>query len=239
MSKAPVYFFSHGGPTFMYQSDEDPTTDSGAFRALRKIGKEIVEEIKPSAVIVLSAHWQTGRESVEVNAGELTELIYDFYGFPDHMYREKYPSVGSRELASKVVEVLGASGIKALPTKRGLDHGVWVPFKVAFPPGQELKVPVVQLSLFGNESPERHIALGRALAPLRDENVVIIGSGMTVHNLRDMFQTLGRKVPYAKRFDDALAAAVTTSTGEEREAAMIKLFGTSDIHHAHPTKEHL
>ena len=99
--------------SYIMLMSSDPTTDSGAFRALREIGKEIVETVKPKAVVVLSAHWQSSRDTIYVNTAESTDLIYDFSGFPSFMYKETYPHVGSRDIASKVIDVLQSKGIKA------------------------------------------------------------------------------------------------------------------------------
>ncbi|KAK7208348.1 aromatic ring-opening dioxygenase LigB subunit [Myxozyma melibiosi] len=238
-NRTPVYFFSHGGPTFMYSDKDSDGGDLGAFNTLRKIGKEIVEKVKPKAVVVFSAHWQSSKDTIEVNSAEITDLIYDFYGFPSYMYKEEYPNVGSQSVAQKVINQLQASGIKAKAVNRGLDHGVWVPFKVAFPPETNpLKVPVIQVSLFKTEDPNQHVALGKALAPLRDENILIIGSGMTVHNLREMGYYWGSVAPYAKKFDTMVENAVEY-TGEQRENALAGLIKTSEANKAHPTKEHL
>ncbi|KAK9376663.1 Extradiol ring-cleavage dioxygenase, class III enzyme, subunit B [Lipomyces chichibuensis] len=239
-NRTPVYFFSHGGPTFMYADrDEGGGGDLGAFKMLRQIGKEIVEKIRPKAVVVFSAHWQASPDLVEVNTAEITDLIYDFNGFPSFMYKEKYPNIGSKAVAQRVLDQLQISGIRAKGVSRGLDHGVWIGFKVAFPDFQELKVPIIQVSLFGTDNPNQHFALGKALAPLRDENILLIGSGMTVHNLREMGYYWGSVAPYAKRFDDMLARTLSSDVGRAREDAMAKLIETDDAHKSHPTKEHL
>ncbi|KAK9480986.1 Extradiol ring-cleavage dioxygenase, class III enzyme, subunit B [Lipomyces japonicus] len=238
-SRTPVYFFSHGGPTFMYSDKSEEGGDLGAFNTLRKIGKSIVEEIKPKAIVVFSAHWQASPDTVEVNTAEFTDLIYDFYGFPSYMYKEKYANVGSASIGEKIIKLLSASGIKARGVKRGLDHGVWVPFKVAFSDAQPVKVPIIQVSLFATEDPNQHYNLGKALAPLRDENIVIIGSGMTVHNLREMGYYWGSKAPYAKKFDDILEKAVNGNTGENRRKALADIFNSPESNKSHPTKEHL
>ncbi|KAK9352735.1 Extradiol ring-cleavage dioxygenase, class III enzyme, subunit B [Lipomyces doorenjongii] len=239
VNRTPVYFLSHGGPTFMYSDKDEDGGDLGAFKMLRKIGKEIVEKIRPKAVVVFSAHWQASRDHVEVNTAEITDLIYDFYGFPSFMYKENYPNVGSKTIAQRVLDQLQSSGIKAKGVSRGLDHGVFVPFKVMFPDFQELKVPIIQVSLFGTDNPNQHFALGKALAPLRDENIVIVCSGMTVHNLREMSSYWGSVAPYAKQFDDMLARVLSSDVGTVREDAMANLIKTDEAHKSHPTKEHL
>ncbi|PWY83423.1 aromatic ring-opening dioxygenase LigB subunit [Aspergillus heteromorphus CBS 117.55] len=245
MAKTPVYFLSHGGPNIMYDHEHP------AYHKLGEIGREITTKVKPRAVVVFSAHWQAGRDTVEVNTAEITDLIYEyvwwcpvcgcFYGFPNHYYEEKYPNVGSREVADKVLGALKEAGIKAEGVKRGLDHGVWASFKCAFEPEKNpLNVPVVQVSLFKNEDPIQHYRLGQAVARLREENILIIVSGMAVHNLRDMQFTWGdpRPLPYTVSFDEALKDAVTTAPAE-REKAMAELLKRGDARQAHPFFDHL
>ncbi|KAJ5946099.1 hypothetical protein N7454_002938 [Penicillium verhagenii] len=233
--KTPVYFLSHGGPNVMYEVDHP------AYRKLGQIGREITTKVKPRAVVVFSAHWQGGKDTIYVNTAEETDLIYDFYGFPDHYYKEKYPNVGSKEVAQKVLDSLKDAGIDAKGVKRGLDHGVWASFKCAFEPDSNaLDVPIVQVSLFDTEDPNQHYRLGQAVARLREDNILIIVSGMAVHNLRDMRFTWGKPqpLPYAVSFDEALKEAVT-SEPEEREAAMAALLKRPDARQAHPTFDHL
>ncbi|BCR89690.1 DODA-type extradiol aromatic ring-opening family dioxygenase [Aspergillus chevalieri] len=233
--RTPVYFLSHGGPNVMYQVDHP------AYKRLGQIGREITTKVKPRAVVVFSAHWQASQDTIQVNTAEITDLIYDFYGFPGHYYKEKYPNVGSAEVAKKVLDALGAAGIKAKGVKRGLDHGVWASFKCAFEPDENpLNVPIVQVSLFKTEDPVQHYRLGQAVSHLRDDNILIIASGMAVHNLRDMMFSFGdpRPLPYTASFDEALKDAVT-SVPEDREKAMAELLKRPDARQAHPYFDHL
>ncbi|RPB01744.1 Extradiol aromatic ring-opening dioxygenase [Choiromyces venosus 120613-1] len=235
--RTPVYFVSHGSPNVMYE------TEHPAFAKLQSIGKEITTKIKPKAIVVFSAHWQATASKIEVNTAEFTDLIHDYYGFPDHYYKHKYPNVGSRELAERVLGLLEGAGIDSVGVKRGLDHGVFAPFTCMFDPEDNpLGVPLVQVSLFGQEDPNLHYALGKAVAKLRDEGVVIIGSGMAVHNLRDLrFAMMSNKpLDYVAPFDNAIKEAVVNVTsGEERKTKLAELLRRSDARKAHPTFEHL
>ncbi|KAJ5484840.1 hypothetical protein N7539_004828 [Penicillium diatomitis] len=215
-----------------------------AYKELGKIGREITTKVKPSAVVVFSAHWQGGRDTIYVNTAEHTELIYDFYGFPSHYYEEKYPNVGSKTVAQKVLDALKNAGIDAKGVQRGLDHGVWASFKcgrIAFEPeSNPLNVPIVQVSLFDSEDPSQHYRLGQAVSRLREQNILIIVSGMAVHNLRDLRFAFGnsRPLPYAVSFDEALKDAATKSSAE-REKALVDLLKRPDARQAHPTFDHL
>jgi 4,5-DOPA dioxygenase extradiol len=138
-------------------------------------------------------------------------VIYDYYGFPAHYYKVKYPNTGSKEVSSKVLSALKTSGISAKGVSRGLDHGVFAPFTVAFnPESNPLNVPLVQVSLFDSDDADQHYRLGEAMQGLREEGIVVIVSGMAVHNLRDMWQAMQRPapMPYSLSFDAALKEAV-------------------------------
>lgn len=183
---------------------------------------------------------------MEVNvASEEQPLIYDFYGFPAHFYRTRFPNHGDAAVASSIIALLGKAGFKGRGVERGLDHGVWASFMCAFNPQQNPlgEVPIVQVSLLGDENGAKHVALGTALAPLREEGVLIIGSGMAVHNLRDFRRGYGmppgQALPYVRSFDEALKAAVETEPGEKREVEMLKLLERKDLRQAHPSLEHL
>ncbi|KAI4839199.1 aromatic ring-opening dioxygenase LigB subunit [Aureobasidium sp. EXF-8845] len=235
MSRTPVYFLSHGGPNIMEDYDHP------AYAKLQEIGKEITQEVKPKAVVVFSAHWQASRNSIEVNTAELTQLIYDYYGFPAHYYKVKYPNIGSKEISSRVLDALRTAGINAKGVSRGLDHGVFAPFTVAFnPESNPLNVPLVQVSLFDSDDADQHYRLGEAMQGLREEGIVVIVSGMAVHNLRDMWQAMQRPapMPYSVSFDAALKEAVEQKP-ENRQKAMADLLRRSDARQAHPSFEHL
>ncbi|KAJ9623134.1 hypothetical protein H2203_006070 [Taxawa tesnikishii (nom. ined.)] len=235
MAHTPVYFLSHGGPNIM----ED--TKHPAYAKLQEIGREITQKVKPKAVVVFSAHWQASPNMVEVNTAEMMGLIYDYYGFPAHYYEFQYPNVGSKALAENVLSRLRSAGIHAEGVRRGLDHGVFAPFKVAFDPDKNpLNVPIVQVSLFDSDDPDQHYRLGQAVAGLRNEGVQIIVSGMAVHNLRDLWASMGRPgaMPYTLSFDQALKDAVETNPAKRQEV-MAQLLKRSDARKAHPSFEHL
>ncbi|KIW26717.1 uncharacterized protein PV07_06528 [Cladophialophora immunda] len=237
--RTPVYFVSHGGPDTMYD------TKHPVYAQLQSLGREITQQVKPSAIVVFSAHWQAERPNmIEVNVAEEEPLLYDFYGFPRKYYMEKFPNKGSAKLAQQVIDALGEHGIKTQEAERGLDHGVFVPFKVMFnPETNPVTVPIVQVSLFDDHTDAAaHIKLGRAVQKLREENILIVCSGMSVHNLRH-FMMLGRSsnrtMPYAATFDEALKVAAETKPGEQRDETMIELLERDDARQAHPTFEHL
>lgn len=154
----------------------------------------------------------------------------------------KYPHVGSAPLATRVLHRLQAAGIDAKGVSRGLDHGVFAPFKCMFSDENPLNVPIVQVSLYGNEDPDAHFELGTALKDMRGEGVQIIGSGMAVHNLRDFFSRGHRSgaLPYVTAFDDHLNHAVSEAgSGAERKTRLRELLWVKEARQAHPTFEHL
>lgn len=170
-----------------------------------------------------------------------------FYGFPKHYYEHKYPSIGSSALASQLATLLTEEGIKSKSVKRGLDHGVFASFSILFPPSSTNalfpNIPLVQISLPSPTSPDssRYISLGRALSTLRSQGVVIICSGMAVHNLRDLFSNPDPSKPlnYAITFDEALRSAVEDGGVEERAERMGLLLQRKDAKRAHPSWDHL
>lgn len=154
---------------------------------------------------------------------------------------ETFPNVGSKVVAEKVMILLRSNKIEVEAVERGLDHGVWASFKVAFAPEvNPLNVPLVQVSLFSSEDPHQHYNLGRAVANLRSQNIAIIVSGMAVHNIREYRPTTGitPAMPYTISFDEALRDAVT-SLPAEREQKMADLLSRPDARRAHPTFDHL
>ncbi|CAO3664905.1 unnamed protein product [Umbelopsis ramanniana] len=203
-TRLPTYFISHGGPNLLDDKDKP-----GKF--YEWFGKTIREKIKPKAIVIISAHWQGEGNGVYVEATEgPLKLIYDFYGFPPQYYKQTWNGTGLPSLANKVAELLKQKGIPATLTKRGIDHGVWVPLKRAI---SDFDIPLVQVSTFEHEDMASHVKLGEALEPLRDEGVLIIGSGAAEHNLRDMWQHMGRPSPsYIKSFDNNMENSVLKFT---------------------------
>jgi 4,5-DOPA dioxygenase extradiol len=171
-SRMPVLFLAHGAPVLM--DDEGWVSElHGWARALPK----------PKSVLMISAHWE--KRPTTYGATTTVPLYYDFYGFPEKYYEVKYPAPGAPALAKRVEELLGARGTPvAQKPERGLDHGAYVPLLCMYP---EANVPVLQLSLPSLDPKELH-AMGRTLAPLRDEGVLIIGSGFLTHNMRFAFR---------------------------------------------------
>jgi len=163
--RLPALFIGHGSPLNI-------VADNGYTRDLETLAARLP---RPAAILVVSAHWLTRGTAVGADARNLT--IYDFFGFPDELYEKKYPAPGSPAVAARVRAL---SGGRAAPAERGLDHAAWAPLIRMYPAAD---VPVLELSLDVTAPAAEHYALGRSLAPLRDESVLIVGSGNIVHNL--------------------------------------------------------
>jgi aromatic ring-opening dioxygenase catalytic subunit (LigB family) len=198
-------------------------------RFLRGLGSSVAQ--RPRAVLVISGHWET--EYPTVNAAAQPSLLFDYYGFPEHAYRLSYPAPGAPGLAAEVRALLDKANIASdVEGSRGLDHGVFIPFMLIYP---DADIPILQLSLQRELDPEYHLALGRALAPLRDQGVLIVGSGMSYHNLREMSSPHANEA--AGQFDDWLAQAATDAA--TRDAQLIRWQKAPGARAAHPTAEHL
>lgn len=162
----------------------------------------------PKAIVLVTAHWLTPQ--VTLSGGKQPGMLFDYYGFPPHTYELRYPAPGAPDLAERVSEVLAEAGIAArVDTERGYDHGTFIPLKVAFP---RADVPVLQVSLLGSLDAQAHLDYGRALAPLRDEGVLIIGSGMSYHNMRGYGDP--RSTPISAEFDRWLTETVALPASE-------------------------
>ena len=186
----------------------------------------------PRALLVVSAHWETPEPAV--TTGARPDLVYDYDGFPPHTYELKWPAPGAPEIAARVLAALAAAGIAAHgDPARGFDHGVFVPLKVAFP---DANVPTVQLSLQTGLDPARHLAIGKALAPLRDEGVLLLGSGMSFHDLR-RFGSPAALEP-SERFDAWLAATCEAAPAA-RDAGLADWQKAPAARQCHPREEHL
>ena len=197
---------------------------------LRSIGASLPEP--PRALLVISAHWE--QKVPTVMTGARPPLLFDYSGFPRHTYELTWPAPGSPSLAARVGDLLGAAGIESKEdAARGYDHGVFVPLKVAFP---EAQIPTVQLSLRSGLDAAEHLAIGRALAPLRDEGVLIIGSGMSYHNMRGFNTEAGGADSQA--FDTWMSSAIA-KPASERDAALVAWEKAPAGRASHPREEHL
>ncbi len=198
---------------------------------LRSIDRSLVR--RPEAVLVISGHWECPCPTVNT-AAEHT-LLFDYYGFPEHTYRLSYPAPVSPRVGARVRTLLADAGIdSAEEANRGLDHGVFVPFLLIFP---DASVPLVQLSLKAGLDATEHLAIGRALIPLREEGVLIVGSGMSYHNLAAFFSKRGNED--SQRFDEWLHAAVTAPGAAERAARLTEWQRAPGAASSHPHPDHL
>ncbi|GAA5799839.1 hypothetical protein HPULCUR_005258 [Helicostylum pulchrum] len=231
-TKTPVFFISHGGPNLL-----DNLEKPGDFYSW--LGNYLKTELKPKAIVIISAHWQgEGKENVFVDVSEKPKLIYDFYGFPKNYYEVKWDHKGSPAVATRVIDLLNQSGIKASGKQYGNDHGVWVPLKRAMTNNPD--IPIVEVSTFSHEDMPMHVKMGEALAPLRDEDIVIIGSGSAVHNLQQLWKHVNKPSPkFVQDFDKEMENIACTSVGEERNAKSSELSQHKHFRDCHPTAEHL
>ena len=228
----PVVFLPHGGgPWPFVETGIGTQAEQGAMAAyLRSIAD--VAGRRPEAILCVSAHWEEPEPTVMTSPRP--PMLYDYFGFPPESYRITWPAPGSPALAARVRALLGAAGLKSGEDRaRGFDHGAFVPLKVAFP-GAE--IPTVQLSLRAGLDPAEHLAVGKALAPLRDEGVLIVGSGMTFHNLRAFFQP--GAAPVAAAFD-AWLRETGTAEPAARDAALVRWEEAPAARLCHPREEHL
>jgi aromatic ring-opening dioxygenase catalytic subunit (LigB family) len=187
----------------------------------------------PRSVLVISGHWET--EGFAISSGERPGMIYDYGGFPEHLYHISYAAPGSPELARRVQQLLGTAGIEArLCPARGFDHGTFSLMKPLYP---DEDIPVVQLSLDAGFDPALHIAAGRALAPLRDEGVLIVGSGQSFHNLSRMGGVEGCAA--SRQFDDWLQQTAIHAGPDARVARLLKWEQAPAARCSHPREDHL
>ena len=231
--RQPCIYLPHGGgPCFFMDWDPAGMWDQMA-AYLRSIPSLLPE--KPKALVVISAHWEAADFTVLSKPNP--SLYFDYYGFPPHTYALKWPAKNDFGLVDRVIELMGASGLRASQDdQRDYDHGVFIPLMLAWP---EIDMPVIQISLKKGLDPAQHIALGQALAPLRDEGVLLVGSGMSSHNMKQLMGGLWQDQPRnpSHDFDDWLSDAL--------EQPQTRLNALSQWAHApgarlsHPREEHL
>ncbi len=234
--RLPTLFIPHGGgPCFFMPVPPGLPPDLWDRLAAYLRGLDASLGERPKAVLVISGHWETPHPTV--NAGAHPPLLFDYYGFPPDTYQLTYPAPGSPALAARVREVLAAADIpSAEDPERGLDHGVFVPFKLIYP---DADVPVVQMSLNQNLDAATHLRIGQALMPLRDEGVLIVGSGMSYHNLRNFYSSESHAVAAAEQFDGWLNDAVTDADPAGRASKLTSWAAAPGARACHPRPEHL
>ena len=231
MARMPSLFIPHGGGPSFFMTGERKNQYQATEDFLSSI--QYMLPAKPEAILIITAHWETRIPSF--TGGAKPELIYDYYGFPPETYELKYPAPGQPALAQRAAQLIKQAGLPAeVDADYGWDHGVFIPLKVMYP---EANVPVVAMSLHESLNPELHSHLGRALAPLRDEGVLIVGSGFMTHGLpflRDW--SIDAKAPgWSSDFDQWAADAI--SRGDVDMLASYKDLAPA-VNYAHPTVEH-
>lgn len=218
----PPIFVSHGSPTLIF--DDVPARDF-----LMQLGKALP---RPKAILAVSAHWETLDPSITASPAPPT--IHDFGGFPEVMYQQQYPAPGDPALAARIKALLDGAGLPAtLDPARGLDHGAWVPLKLAFPAAD---IPVLQLSLQPHLGPAHHLRLGEALRPLAEEGVLILGSGSLTHDLRSVsWRGPNAEPDWVKSFGDWVNAAL--AEGRVDDLVNYRSLAPNAARN-HPTEEH-
>ena len=239
MSRLPTLFIPHGGGPCFFMDWDPPDTWERMAEYLRHVPEEVAS--RPKALVVISGHWEEDVVTIQNNAAP--PLLYDYYGFPPNTYEIKFPAPGAPDVSARIAELLEASGIPwKYDRERGFDHGVFIPLKVAFP---NADVPVVQVSLLASMDPAEHIKIGRALMPLREEGILIVGSGMTYHNMRTLMASMrgGANGKHAdsgsERFDNWLDETLTKLPAEKRAQALAAWAEAPSARQAHPGEEHL
>lgn len=230
-NKASISYIPHGGGPLPVLGDP---SHAGLSRFLSDLPQEFVV---PEAIVVISAHWEEAQATL--TSGASPSLIYDYSGFPDAAYQLRYPAAGQPELASKIADLLNAAGHKVcLDDQRGFDHGLFIPLLLMYPQAQ---IPCIQLSLTSDLDPVRHLDMGRALRPLLSQNILILGSGLSFHNLRKMFAPDAQTIQSGQDFDQWLIETLTQPelSQSEREDRLLNWVQAPGSRLCHPREEHL
>ncbi|MCE7797684.1 dioxygenase [Sphingobium sufflavum] len=229
LARQPAFYLPHGGgPCFFMPDPRGTWTGMEAF--LRGIAASLPQ--RPRAILIASGHWET--DGFAFTGHSAPDLIFDYYGFPPSTYELTYPAPGDPALAAQARDLLLAAGLEArVDDARGLDHGVFVPMLVAFP---DADIPVVEMSLDRRLDPALHLAAGRALAPLRDDNVLLVMTGMSFHNMRGYGDP--RSTEPSQAFDAWLVGAV--GQDEAQRATLLADWAAAPAaRYSHPEEEHL
>ncbi len=241
--KYPTVFINHGGGPLPLMGRQP-----NLFKNMQQVATSILPEKPPSAIVVLSAHWES--DPISITSSPNPSLYFDYHGFPRETYDYVYPVPGDPELAKRIQTLLAGRGLASrLDEQRGLDHGVFVPLMIMYP---SASIPVVQVSLHASLDAQKNIDLGSALAPLRDDDILIIGSGYTFHNMNAFFNPSPKSVSGSRDFNvwlksvimmpDELDNPTEEQLAKQYERRMEKLRNWEQAPGArisHPREEHL
>lgn len=229
--KAQIVYFSHGGGPL-------PILGDSSHQAMVDFMCQLPARLrKPDAILVISAHWEERLATVQ--GAPMPPLFYDYYGFPDKAYEITYPASGSPEMAKRIAELLNENQIPArVDSQRGFDHGLFIPLKLMYP---QANVPSLQLSLLRGLDPSSHIALGKALRGLMHENILVVGSGFSFHNMGAFsWEGINAPDPANDAFQNWLIKVCTSSIMQsEREQRLIEWEKAPSARYCHPREEHL
>jgi aromatic ring-opening dioxygenase catalytic subunit (LigB family) len=238
---SPTLYIPHGGgPCFFMDWTMGPADTWDKMAAwLSQLGESVSSEYgtKPDAIVVFSAHWEN--EVVTINSSANPALYFDYYNFPPHTYELTYPAPGHPALADKIQGLLTKAGIDChQDPEHGFDHGVFIPFKLIFP---EADIPIVQVSLTTSLDPAEHIALGEALAPLREQNILLVGSGLSYHNMSALMDgpNSGAQLKAESDEFDGWLSKVCEATPKKRKNDLCQWSSAPSARQAHPREEHL
>lgn len=230
-TQAQIVYFSHGGGPL-------PILGDAGHKAMVDFMLHLPYQLrKPDAILVISAHWEESKATLL--GAPAPPMFYDYYGFPEEAYDITYPAPGSPDLAMRIADLLGINNISAhIDPQRGFDHGLFIPLKMMYP---KADIPSLQLSLLRGLNPTAHIALGKALRELTHENILIIGSGFSFHNMKAFFeQERNSPDPANDEFQNWLTETVTGSIPQaEREQILIEWQKAPSARYCHPREEHL
>ena len=230
MSRLPTYYVSHGGGPWPWMREQTGGRYDRLEASLQAMAKATEGQVR--AILMVTAHWET--TAFTLSSSRQPGMLYDYSGFPPHTYAIHYRAPGSPELAQRALSLLQAGGVEArLDPERGFDHGTFSALQAAYP---EAQIPVVQLSVLASFDPADHLAAGRLLAPLRDEGVLIVGSGLSYHNLR-LLNAAGT-VP-SQQFDAWLQQTLTASPADERASRLVQWESAPAARIAHAREDHL
>lgn len=229
--QAQIVYFSHGGGPL-------PILGDASHQAMIDFMTKLPSQLrKPDLILVISAHWEESPATLQ--GAQKPPMFYDYYGFPDQAYQITYPAPGSPEFANRVVEVLKSNQIAAqIDPTRGFDHGLFIPLKMMYP---QADIPCLQLSLIRGLDPAAHLALGKALAEINHENILVIGSGFSFHNMR-AFSWQGTETPDPANdaFQNWLIETCAGSLPQaERDQRLIEWEKAPSARYCHPREEHL